>query len=72
MFDTTTASDNHLRFRKKFLEIIKQLIMAIEDNIRNAIHVVFLEETRFPRQAQCFLKFLQFKLEQQILVQNIT
>ena len=37
--------------------------MTIEDNIRNAIHVVFLEETRFPRQAQCFLKFLQFKPE---------
>ena len=49
MFDTATASDNHLRFRKNFLGR-----MTIEDNIRNEIRVVFLEETRFPRQAQCF------------------
>ena len=35
--------------------------MTIEDNIRNEIQVVFLEETRFARQAQCFKKIFQFK-----------
>ena len=33
--DATLASDNPLRFRKNLLERIKQLIMTIDDKIRD-------------------------------------